>query len=73
MPLRSPATIATPFPNISAFGNGADLEIDECYPFCGCLCGMHFQEASQMYYCIQCDTLTNFSELSPHDRDVPED
>lgn len=40
-----------------------DLEIDECCPFCGCLCGMHFQEASQMYYCINCDTLTDFSEL----------
>ncbi|HCL66757.1 MAG TPA: hypothetical protein DIC56_18355 [Rhizobium sp.] len=51
----------------------ADLEIDECCPFCGCLCGMHFQEASQMYYCIQCDTLTDFSELSPDDRDGPED
>ncbi|MGH8243900.1 MAG: GIY-YIG nuclease family protein [Steroidobacteraceae bacterium] len=23
----------------------ADLEIDECCPICGCLCGMHFQEA----------------------------
>ena len=43
-----------------------DLEFDECCPFCGCLCGMHFQEASQMYYCINCDTLTDFSELSPH-------
>ena len=42
----------------------ADLEIDECCPFCGCLCGMHFQETSQMYYCIQCDTLTDFSDLS---------
>lgn len=26
-----------------------DLEIDECCPFCGCLCGIHFQQASQMY------------------------
>ncbi|RMB02745.1 GIY-YIG nuclease family protein [Eilatimonas milleporae] len=42
----------------------ADLEIDACCPFCGCLCGMHFQEASQMYYCIHCDILTDFSELS---------
>lgn len=41
----------------------ADLEIDECCPFCGCLCGMHFQDASQMYHCIGCDTLTDFSEL----------
>lgn len=51
----------------------ADLEIDECCPFCGCLCGMHFQEASQMYHCIQCDTLTNFSELSRDDGDEPDD
>ena len=43
----------------------ADLEIDECCPFCGCLCGMHFQDTSQMYYCIRCDTLTDFSELDP--------
>lgn len=49
----------------------ADLEIDECCPFCGCLCGMHFQEASQMYHCIQCDTLTDFSGLSPDDCDRP--
>jgi hypothetical protein len=49
----------------------ADLEIDECCPFCGCLCGMHFQEASQMYYCIRCDTLTDFSELDP--REYPPD
>jgi hypothetical protein len=47
----------------------ADLEINECCPFCGCLCGMHFQEASQMYYCIRCDTLTDFSELGPHDEE----
>lgn len=26
----------------------ADLEIDDCCPFWGCPCGMHFQEASQM-------------------------
>ena len=44
----------------------ADLEINECCPFCGCLCGMHFQEASRMYYCIRCDTLTDFSELDRH-------
>jgi len=34
---------------------------------------MHFQETSQMYYCTQCDTLTDFSELSPDDRDRPDD
>lgn len=43
----------------------ADLEIDECCPFCGCLCGMAFQDASQMYHCLSCDTLTDFSDLSP--------
>ncbi len=50
----------------------ADLEFDECCPFCGCLCGMHFQDASQMYHCISCDALTDFSELSRHD-DEPKD
>ena len=39
----------------------ASLELDECCPFCGCMCGMHFQEASHMYHCINCDTLTDFS------------
>lgn len=48
-----------------------DLEIDECCPFCGCLCGMAFQDASQMYHCINCDALTDFSELSGHKE--PED
>jgi hypothetical protein len=41
-----------------------DLEIEECCPFCGCLLGMAFQDASQMYHCISCDALTDFSELS---------
>jgi Meiotically up-regulated gene 113 len=50
----------------------ADLEMEECCPFCGCLGGMHFQEASQMYYCISCDTLTDYSELDPPD-DEPEE
>lgn len=35
----------------------ADFEIYECCPFCGCFCGMHFQEASSMYHCINCDIL----------------
>lgn len=39
-----------------------DLELDECCPFCGCLCGMHFQDASSMYHCLNCDTLTGFDE-----------
>lgn len=41
-----------------------DLEIEDCCPFCGCLCGMFFQDASQMYHCIACDELTDFSDLS---------
>jgi hypothetical protein len=41
-----------------------DFELHECCPFCGCFCGMHYQEASSMYYCIECGTLTDFSELS---------
>lgn len=49
-----------------------DLEIDECCPFCGCMCGMAFQDASQMYHCISCDALTDFSELSYRQGD-PED
>lgn len=44
----------------------SDLEIDECCPFCGCLCGMAFEDASQMYHCLSCDALTDFSELSPN-------
>ena len=43
----------------------ADLEIDECCPFCGCMCGMDFQDVSQMYHCRHCDALTDFSEMSP--------
>ncbi|MFT9113387.1 MAG: hypothetical protein ABF443_04665 [Acetobacter malorum] len=41
-----------------------DLEIDACCPFCGCLRGMAFQDASQMYHCINCDALTDFAELN---------
>lgn len=40
----------------------ADLELDECCPFCGAMCGMHFQDASQAYYCISCGRLSAFSE-----------
>lgn len=49
-----------------------DLELEECCPFCGCLFGMHFQDASQMYHCLNCDTLTNFSELDMR-RDEPDE
>ncbi|HFT7414450.1 GIY-YIG nuclease family protein [Stenotrophomonas maltophilia] len=47
-----------------------DLEIYECCPYCGCLCGMHFQDASQMYHCLNCDTLTDFSDLDPRNEDL---
>ncbi|WP_024693009.1 GIY-YIG nuclease family protein [Pseudomonas syringae] len=44
--------------------NWGDLEWNECCPFCGSFCGMHFQEASYMYHCLNCDTLTSFDFLS---------
>lgn len=40
----------------------ADFECDECCPFCGCFCGMYFNEAASMYHCLNCDTLSDFSE-----------
>jgi len=42
-----------------------DLEFEECCPFCGSFCGMHYQEASSMHHCINCDELTSFEFLSP--------
>lgn len=50
----------------------ANLELDECCPFCGAMCGMHFQEASQAYHCISCGRLSDFSENTP-DFDSEED
>lgn len=47
-----------------------DLELHECCPFCGSFAGMHFQDASQMYYCGKCQTLTNFEDLSPSNNEV---
>ncbi len=43
----------------------ADLEFEECCPFCGAMCGMHFQEASQAYHCISCGRLSDFSHQTP--------
>lgn len=40
-----------------------DLELYECCPYCGCMCGMHEQEASGMFHCLNCDELTLFDEL----------
>jgi hypothetical protein len=49
----------------------ADFELEECCPFCGCFCGMHFQDASWMYHCTNCDMLTNFdSPCSTSNDDV---
>ena len=31
--------------------NWGDLELENACPFGGCLCGMHFQDASSMYWC----------------------
>jgi len=42
----------------------ASLEPYECCTFCGCFCGMHFQDASYMYHCLNCDTLTDLSRDS---------
>lgn len=50
----------------------ADLELDECCPFCGAMCGMYFRDSSQAYYCISCDRLSDFSEDMP-DFDNEED
>jgi hypothetical protein len=41
-----------------------DFEYDECCPFCGCFCGMHYQESTYMYHCLNCDAYTDFSELN---------
>lgn len=40
----------------------SSLELEECCPFCGCFCGMHFQDASQMFYCLSCQELTDFEQ-----------
>ena len=52
-----------------------DFELEECCPFCGCMGGMHYQNASHMFHCINCDTLTNFEAGSPGFRQTekPED
>lgn len=39
-----------------------DLEFYECCPFCGCMCGLVFQDASQMHHCRNCDRLEGFFE-----------
>lgn len=37
-----------------------DLQLEECCPFCGCCCGMHYQEVSNCWHCLNCGTLTDF-------------
>ena len=39
-----------------------EFELEECCPYCGCLCGMHYQEESMMHHCKNCDTLTDFED-----------
>ena len=39
-----------------------EIVLEECCPSCGCMCAMHFQDASQMYHCLNCDDLTDFSD-----------
>ena len=39
-----------------------EFDLEECCPLCGCLCGMHYKEQIMMYYCMNCDTLTNFED-----------
>lgn len=41
----------------------SSLELDECCPFCGCFCGMSFQDTSWMFQCLSCNELTDFSRL----------
>lgn len=43
------------------------FEFEECCPFCGCLCGLHEQESTGMYHCINCDAYTNFDFLEDHE------
>lgn len=47
----------------------ADFEIEECCPFCGCFCGMYFNEPAQMYHCLNCDKLTDFSDQDRQEDD----
>ncbi|WP_457492362.1 GIY-YIG nuclease family protein [Tardiphaga sp. P5_C7] len=46
-----------------------DLEFEDCCPLCGCCCGMHFQDTSSMYYCMNCQELTDFPEAPAPDED----
>jgi hypothetical protein len=47
-----------------------DFEIQECCPFCGCMCGMAYQDASQMYHCLHCDSLSDLSELGQRNQEL---
>lgn len=49
-------------PEYAGVWEWGQFDLDELCPFCGWLGGMHFQEASWMYHCVECDTLTNFEE-----------
>jgi hypothetical protein len=43
------------------------FEYEDCCPFCGCFCGMSYQESTYMYHCLNCDAYTDFSEPDPID------
>ncbi|WP_087866098.1 GIY-YIG nuclease family protein [Comamonas thiooxydans] len=47
----------------------ADFEIDECCPFCGCLCGMHQVSEYTVFSCTNCQSITDFSFLEQHHDD----
>jgi hypothetical protein len=51
-------------PEFAGVWEWGDLELEECCPFCGCCCGIHYQEASGMHYCLNCKTLTNFEDVT---------
>lgn len=47
-------------PELLGICNWVDLDFEQCCPYCGCLCGMQFIEAAEMYHCSACQVLTNF-------------
>ncbi|MBC7906378.1 MAG: GIY-YIG nuclease family protein [Rhodospirillaceae bacterium] len=50
-------------PEFAGVWEWGDLALEECCPFCGCCCGIHFQEASSLYHCLNCDVLTDFEDV----------
>tara|TARA_R110002051_G_scaffold134853_4_gene207808 strand:- start:1687 stop:2196 length:510 start_codon:yes stop_codon:yes gene_type:complete len=56
-------------PEYAGIWEWGQFDHERCCPFCGWLGGMHFQDASQMYHCTECDTLTIFEEDRESDQD----